>query len=227
MRKRRRRRLSPTAAWTLGGAAAGLALLAVVGGAALAGRHRPAPGVDPAVVEKENAKLGAEVARLAAARGKVEKELSGAAPQGTYVVVDTYRNRVRLYRKGKLALEDVCSTGTNASLADSASGRAWTFRTPRGRRTVRGPAVADPVWIRPDWAFIEEGLRPPAKSSERAEPDVLGKYAIPIGDGYFLHGTLYTRLLGYPATHGCVRLSDATLDAVVKSVRPGTPVILY
>ncbi len=182
---------------------------------------------DPATIRSENAAASKEIARLAATRRKLRADLDKLRPRGTYVVVDTYRNRIRLYRGGKLVVEDDCSTGSNASLVDSLSGHEWTFRTPRGRRSILGGAVSDPVWIRPDWAFIEEGDRPPADARERAEPDVLGKFALPIGDGYFIHGTLYTRLLGYPATHGCVRVGDATLETIVKTARPGTPVYLF
>jgi len=34
------------------------------------------------------------------------------------------------------------------------AGRTWTFRTPRGRRTVLG-SKADPVWTPPDWAYAK------------------------------------------------------------------------
>ena len=34
------------------------------------------------------------------------------------------------------------------------AGRTWTFRTPRGRRTVIG-SKADPVWTPPDWAYAK------------------------------------------------------------------------
>lgn len=36
----------------------------------------------------------------------------------------------------------------------SAGGRTWTFRTPRGVRLVLAKET-DPVWIRPDWSYIE------------------------------------------------------------------------
>ena len=34
------------------------------------------------------------------------------------------------------------------------AGRKWTFRTPRGRRTIIGSRAA-PVWTPPDWAYVE------------------------------------------------------------------------
>jgi hypothetical protein len=37
------------------------------------------------------------------------------------------------------------------------AGRTWTFRTPRGRHTVRRKVV-DPQWAPPDWAYAEAAL---------------------------------------------------------------------
>jgi len=201
--------------------------LAVLAAAVLTACGKREAEVDVEALTTGNIALAQDVNQMRAARRKVAAELNRLRPSGTYLVVDTFRNRVRLMKGDTVVLEDVCSTGTNNSLADTASGREWTFRTPRGRRAVQGSAMEDPVWMRPDWAFIEEGEAPPDNPRERAEAGVLGKYAIPIGDGYFIHGTLYTRLLGYPATHGCVRLGDETLARIVKVARPGTPVIIY
>ena len=46
----------------------------------------------------------------------------------------------------------------------------------------------------------------PRSLEERLAPAELGAYAMDIGDGYLIHGTLYTRALGLSITHGCVRL---------------------
>jgi L,D-transpeptidase YbiS len=86
----------------------------------------------------------------------------------------------------------------------------------------------DPVWTKPDWAFIEEGLKPPsARSSERYDEATLGAYALNIGDGYMLHGTLYQRFLGLPVTHGCVRLGDADLEVIFNTLDKGAKVFIY
>jgi len=61
-----------------------------------------------------------------------------------------------------------------------------------------------PSWVKPDWAFIEEGEDIPKNYYDRIEEGVLGDYALEIGNGYFIHGTLYTRLLGKSVTHGCI-----------------------
>jgi L,D-transpeptidase YbiS len=55
----------------------------------------------------------------------------------------------------------------------------------------------------------------------------MGDYALGIGNGYFLHGTLYTRLLGRNVTHGCVRIGDADLEYLYKNVPLGTKVYLF
>ena len=55
----------------------------------------------------------------------------------------------------------------------------------------------------------------------------MGDYALGIGNGFFLHGTLYTRLLGRNVTHGCVRIGDADLEYLYKTVPLGTKVYLF
>jgi len=49
--------------------------------------------------------------------------------------------------------------------------RTWTFRTPRGIRTVRGKE-ADPIWVPPDWLYAEVATEYNLKvrKIERGEP---------------------------------------------------------
>ena len=83
------------------------------------------------------------------------------------------------------------------------------------------------MWRKPDWAFIEEGKQPPENPAARLEEGVLGDYALAFGNGYFIHGTLYTRLIGKNVTHGCIRLGDRDLETLFKRVRLGTPVFIF
>jgi lipoprotein-anchoring transpeptidase ErfK/SrfK len=153
--------------------------------------------------------------------------LARLAPRGIYVVVDTARNELSLRRGSETVYTAVVSTGSGARLIDPRDPqRGWRFDTPRGVFTVRSKHV-NPVWVRPDWAFLEEGLPIPARPEDRAQPGVLGRYALGIGDGYFIHGTLYTRLLGTNVTHGCIRLGDADLAYVFKTVPLGATVLIY
>lgn len=87
--------------------------------------------------------------------------------------------------------------------------------------------LTNPTWIKPDWAFIEEGLGIPQNVADRAEQGVLGNYALGFGKGYFIHGTLYTRLLGKNVTHGCIRLNDSDLKGVYALARVGTPIMIF
>ena len=83
------------------------------------------------------------------------------------------------------------------------------------------------MWVKPDWAYIEEGKRPPKNKQERFESGVLGDYALGFGDGYFIHGTLYSRLLGRNVSHGCVRVGDKDLQAVYAAAAIGTKIYIF
>jgi len=157
---------------------------------------------------------------------KLAGRLAAQAPAGVYVVVDTIANRLYLKRGGEVVREAVCSTGTGGLLVDPASGRRWVFDTPLGVHRVL-EKKEDPVWVKPDWAFVEEGLPIPKDPAERVDPNSLGDFALSLGDGYLIHGTLYQRLLGRSVTHGCVRLGDDDLAAVYRAVPVGTRVYIY
>jgi len=155
-----------------------------------------------------------------------EKELGKVHPRGVYIVVDGYRNRLHLVENGRVIRSAVCSTGTGMVLKDPRNGKTWVFDTPVGERVVE-KKVKHPVWAKPDWAFVEEGLLPPTDPNERFDDASLGDYALYIGDGYIIHGTLFKSLLGRRVTHGCVRLGDEDLEFVYRHVPIGTRVYLY
>ena len=157
----------------------------------------------------------------ATAASKIEEK-----PQGIYVVVDTHANRLRVYQDGQLLREAICSTGSGTVLKDPRNGKTWVFDTPYGERKVI-KKVRDPIWYKPDWAFIEEGQLPPKNPAERADDISLGKYGLYMGDGYIIHGTIFQTLLGRRLTHGCVRLGDDDLEFVFKTVPVGAHVFLY
>jgi lipoprotein-anchoring transpeptidase ErfK/SrfK len=151
-------------------------------------------------------------------------EIQRARPQGPIVVIDTAANLLYLRRGETVLLEATCSTGSGIQLVSG--DRRWTFRTPHGAFRIVS-VTRDPVWRKPDWAFLEEGEPIPANDALRYERGVLGEYALGIGDGYFIHGTLYTRLLGTNVTHGCVRLGDEDLRFLARHAPVGTPVFVF
>jgi len=167
-----------------------------------------------------------DLKRLRAENRRLSTALRKTVPRQTYVVVDQANNRLYLRRDGKVLLTAVCSSGSGMVLRDVKGDRHWVFDTPRGRFTVRSRAE-DPVWRKPDWAFIEAGEPIPADPADRIEYGTLGEYAMYLGDGYMIHGTLYERLLGRSVTHGCIRLGREDLATVWRSTKLGTPVFIY
>lgn len=166
------------------------------------------------------------VEQLQAANDRLAKKLAALVPKEFYVVVDTGSNRVTL-RQGEEVLRDMpASCGSGKVLEDTSSGRRWVFDTPHGQHRIKSK-ITKPLWIKPDWAFLEEGKPIPTKTSERAEPGMMGDYALGIGNGYFLHGTLYKRMLGRNVSHGCVRLGDEDLAHLYRTVPIGTRVFIF
>jgi hypothetical protein len=145
----------------------------------------------------------------------------------SYIVINTTDNRFFLYTNKKLVREGFCSTGSLTMLKTEKGDKFWVFKTPKGKRSIHGK-ISNPSWNRPDWSFIEEGLPiPPKNSPARYESGVLGDYAMSIGDGYLIHGTIYKRFLGMPVTHGCVRLNDEDLEAVYNTLNIGSKVYIF
>jgi L,D-transpeptidase YbiS len=152
--------------------------------------------------------------------------LQSRIPLQPYLIISTTDNTFRLMAGQMVIREGVASTGSYIRL-ETERGDRWTFHTPRGQFRIQGK-VKNPVWIRPDWSFVEEGRPvPPANAPERYERGVLGDFALSIGNGYLIHGTLYQRLLGLPVTHGCVRLGDDDLEAVYGALDIGSSVYIY
>jgi len=170
--------------------------------------------------------LRKQAASLEARIQKLTERQNRLFPSGPAILVDSGANRISLVQGPRVIVEGKCSTGSGLELTDTAGNRTWTFETPRGFFRVLSK-VANPVWYRPDWAFIEEGEPIPKGHAGRAVANVLGDYAIGFGDGYFIHGTLYTRLLGSSVTHGCIRVDDDILDKLYRAAQPGIPIWIY
>ncbi len=153
--------------------------------------------------------------------------LARRAPRESYIVIDRTNNRLFLRRGDEVRLEAVVSTGSGTVLQEATGRRrTWTFQTPLGRLKILSKR-SNPPWVKPDWAFIEEGLPIPTHPSERVERGTLGEFALDLGDGYMIHGTLYERLLGRSVTHGCVRVGRDDLRVLYRSTRVGTPVFVF
>lgn len=176
----------------------------------------PAIAVDPAVLRGLQNRYNG-----------LKKQLSNFVPHQPYILVDTARNHLYVKRSQEIVLDAIASTGSGVVLDKPGEGNTqWVFDTPRGEFSVQSK-LTHPAWVKPDWAFIEEGLMVPKNPAERVEQGVLGDYALGFGKGYFIHGTLYTRLLGKNVTHGCIRLNDDDLKSVYQLARVGTPIMIF
>lgn len=167
-----------------------------------------------------------ELKKLNKTLDQLGKKLQRLTPGNAFLIINTTNNTFELYKNNELIREGKCSTGSFISL-EVDSTKSYMFETPKGVMTVQNK-VTNPVWTKPDWAFIEEGLPvPPPGHSSRREANVLGDYALKLGDGYMIHGTLYQRLIGSPVTHGCVRMLDDDLEMVYKTLPVGSKVFIY
>jgi hypothetical protein len=156
----------------------------------------------------------------------LNRRIEKLTPGNAFLIINTTENTFELYKNNQVIRRGVCSTGSFIELLVDST-KSYMFETPKGALTVRGK-ITNPVWHKPDWAFIEEGLPvPPRGHSSRYEKNVLGDYALSLGDGYLIHGTLYQRFLGMPVTHGCVRLGDEDLEVVYNTMQLGSKVFIY
>ncbi len=175
-------------------------------------------------------------------------ELRATYP-GYYLIIDTRQNRFHLRRGDLLVRSGYCGTGKGWT--DSDSGIVYNFGTPRGLRNVIRTGE-NPYWYRPDWYWIERGMRPPEPESLLVIPDTLsweeqitfyhdsltgperlmvkkvpgalGDYKLDLGDGILLH---YGVGRGRNSSHGCIRLSENDLEAIFETLEVGDPVVIY
>lgn len=180
-------------------------------------------------IEQLRAKVAAleqEAARLEEQNQGLRQMLKEQEDNEVYIVVDTENNRLTLRQGDAVLLRAVVGTGSRQFIEEE-TGRNWYFESPLGSLTVLGKE-RNPVWIRPDWSYVEENMPVPAENDpDRIVREVLGKYALILGNGYKIHGTKYTDLLGTHFTHGCVSVGDKDLEALYKTVKIGTKVYIY
>lgn len=156
---------------------------------------------------------------------QIEGLPDGAPHTGTVVTVDLTTNKLYLFQDAQLVDHATVATGSEKILKKGR--RIWLFHTPRGQMKVLRKVV-DPIWTKPDWAFIEDGDPvPPPDSPKRKVKGHLGKYALDLGDGIMIHGTDDPKSFGRRVSHGCIRVPEETLENVYQSVKVGTPVFIF
>ena len=144
---------------------------------------------------------------------------------GRYVVISLSEHRLYLMERERVIWSAIVGTGTGTRL--EGAGQKWDFSTPRGMFRIQRKEK-DPVWIAPDWAFVERGQPiPPIDSPLRREEGTLGTTALYLGEGIAVHGTNYPERLGQSVSHGCIRMTNEAARLLFHEVDVGTPVIVY
>ena len=208
--------------WAVSGIIAGFAFLLL--SSSWAGSVSAPPSAEELRADIQT--LQQEAAQLEEENRGLRKILAAQEDGEMYVVVDTESNRLTLRQGDAVVHTAACGSGSHQFI-EAETGTNWFFETPIGSFSVLGKE-RNPVWIRPDWSYVEENMPvPPLHDPDRLVRGVLGKYALLLGNGYKIHGTKWTKLLGTHFTHGCVSLGDNDLETVYKSVKIGTKVYLF
>lgn len=166
----------------------------------------------------------AQVGTLASA-DPAATDASDALSRGRYVVlIDLDENRL-YFKQGEITLWSApVGTGTGMRLITDEDD--WDFSTPNGRFHVQFKEP-DPVWIAPNWYFLENNLPvPPANDPSRYMTGTLGAAAIYISPTLAIHGTNRPELIGQRVSHGCIRLENRYALRLFHNVQVGTEVII-
>jgi lipoprotein-anchoring transpeptidase ErfK/SrfK len=191
--------------------------------AALAAQSAPVAINASASVEGSG---GAASAESDASDSSSDVDLSNTAlARGRYAVVIDLSVNVLSFRKGDETLWSApIGTGTGLSMHDG--DQSWNFSTPDGIFHVQFKEE-NPVWIAPDWFFLENKLPvPPPNDKKRYFPGGLGSAAVYITPDMAIHGTDKPELLGQRVSHGCIRLANAYAERLFHDVQIGTEVII-
>lgn len=205
-----------------------IVLLAVGVAVAFALAQKPAELPRPEALSKIDSVLALVPDQKSIAKEvkRLRKDIEKSQPKSKYIVIDSHTNTAYLRTADSVFFKAVCSTGSGGELTDPKSGKKWVFHTPSGVFAIKNKIV-EPWWRKPDWAFIEDDEPVPTSNADRLDPNVMGDYAMGFGDGYFIHGTLYERLLGMSVSHGCVRVGSDDLKYLYDRVPIGTGVYVF
>ena|ERR1051325_6255949 len=98
-------------------------------------------------------KRSTQVTTLQSEVASAAKQIEDLHDSDFAITVSTAENKVYARRNGQLVFEAVCSTGKGTTLR--AGGQTMVFRTPIGRFRIQSKEE-HPMWVPPDWHFIEQ-----------------------------------------------------------------------
>lgn len=104
-------------------------------------------------VQDAMSKSATQVTTLQSEVSSAEKQIEDLHDSAFVITVSTTENKVYARRNGQLVFEAVCSTGKGTTLRTG--NRTTVFRTPIGRFRIQSKEE-HPMWVPPDWHFIEQ-----------------------------------------------------------------------
>ena len=162
---------------------------------------------------------------VAAAPSAPAEVVSQALARGNYAIVIDLDNYQLSFRRGRTTLWST-KIGVGTGLRLQGPDGSWDFSTPRGVYQVQYKEL-DPVWYKPDWFYVENGLPvPPPDAPARKQPGGLGAAALYIGHELAIHGTDKPELLGQNVSHGCIRVANADILRLFHNAQVGTEVVI-
>lgn len=75
-----------------------------------------------------------------------------------YLVISLQEHRLWYKQSGVVLYTTQVATGSGKTMVKEGGGSAWKFETPRGRLVVQSKEEA-PVWVPPDWHYVEQSRK--------------------------------------------------------------------
>jgi hypothetical protein len=136
------------------------------------------------IVFNDNVQLLVRVRRDVGAESDSLARTLAASPdpdvQQPYIVASIEEHRLWLRDGDSVLFTAEIATGTGKILERTGGEMHWRFETPRGRLTVVSKEL-DPVWVPPDWHYVEEAQRRGLGVVRLNRGD-----RVPVGDGSFI-----------------------------------------
>lgn len=167
-----------------------------------------------------------EVGRMKFEMQSLVSENASYNDTSRHIAVALKENKLYLM-EGRHAIREIkVASGSGRKL--KMFGKEYDFSTPPGEYAVTSKET-DPVWIAPDWYWLEKGESVPENitQEERTFHGHLGKYRLNLRDGIGIHGTDEPWSIGRYVSHGCIRVGAKDLEILFNSVTAGTKVYIY
>ncbi|MEX2179918.1 MAG: L,D-transpeptidase [Gemmatimonadaceae bacterium] len=136
------------------------------------------------MVFNDNLQLLAELRRRAGLEGDSLNQVLASTPLPSpgqpYIVVSIEERRLWFRRGDSVLFTAQVATGSGKVLERRGNDQHWRFETPRGRLAVVSRET-DPVWIPPDWHYVELAQR-----RGLGVVRLLRGQRLPVGDGSYV-----------------------------------------